>query len=240
MACLVRFYHLLDQLSDRICGTRVLAELKNYRGWPQRGVYFFFEPSELRSDSGEGLRVVRIGTHALTAGAKSTLIQRLRQHRGNASGDGNHRGSIFRLLIGQALLARNGSLHCPSWGVKGDKGKACRALGIDRDALDAVEGPVERAVSAHINAMPFIWLNVDDEPGRDSIRSIIEQNAIALLSNYEGPSIDPPSTGWLGLRSNRDLVRKSGLWNQRHVTETHDSAFLDVFESLVTKIENSQ
>ena len=66
-------------------------------------------------------RVVRIGTHALAAcGSRSTLRQRLGQHRGGASGRGNHRGSIFRLLVGQALLTRGGLPPCPSWGVKGD------------------------------------------------------------------------------------------------------------------------
>jgi hypothetical protein len=39
-------------------------------------------------------KTVRIST------GSPTLRQRLRQHRGPASGRGNHRGSIFRLLIG--------------------------------------------------------------------------------------------------------------------------------------------
>ena len=72
--------------------------------WPRRGVYFFFEPGESRSLSGTGSRIVRLGTHALANGSRSTLWQRLSQHRGNAKGDGgNHRGSIFRLLVGVAL-----------------------------------------------------------------------------------------------------------------------------------------
>jgi hypothetical protein len=32
--------------------------------WLQRGVYFFMEGGEHRTDSGEGLRIVRVGTHA--------------------------------------------------------------------------------------------------------------------------------------------------------------------------------
>ena len=30
------------------------------------------------------------------------------------------------------------------------------------------------------------------------MRGYIERNAIALLSNYGKPAIDPPSPGWLG------------------------------------------
>ncbi len=233
LADIVRFYELLDLLALRSGGPRTTNELNNYHDWPTRGVYFFFEPSEARRDSGAGMRVVRVGTHAVTAGSKSTLRQRLGQHRGSMSGGGNHRGSIFRHLIGQALLASGGLPPCNSWGVKNDKRKATEALQINRETLDTAEGPVELAVSKHIAAMPFLWLGIDDEPSRDSLRSVVEQNAIALLSNHERSEIDPPSGDWLGHYSNRNLVRESGLWNQQHVTESHDPDYLDMLESLV-------
>ena len=63
------------------------------------------EDGECRSDSGDGLRVVRVGTHALTSSSRTTLWKRLSQHKGQkASGGGNHRGSIFRLLVGSTVL----------------------------------------------------------------------------------------------------------------------------------------
>jgi hypothetical protein len=67
---------------------------------------------------------------------------------------------------------------------------------------------------------------VDDEPGPSSVRRAIERNSIALLSNHDRLSLDPPSPEWLGHSSDRLLVRHSGLWNQRHVDEAHDPAFL--------------
>jgi hypothetical protein len=49
--------------------------------------------------------IVRVGTHALETGSQTTLWKRLSQHRGQArSGSGNHRGSIFRLIVGTALI----------------------------------------------------------------------------------------------------------------------------------------
>jgi hypothetical protein len=36
--------------------------------WPRRGVYFFFENGEMRSETGTGPRVVRVGTHAMRSG----------------------------------------------------------------------------------------------------------------------------------------------------------------------------
>lgn len=230
---LVRFYALFDRLERRVGGTRTLASLGGFRDWPNRGVYFFFEPSEVRRDSGYGPRLVRVGTHALREESRSTLRQRLRQHRGHVSGGGNHRGSIFRLLIGQALLARGEFAHCKSWGVKGDAAKASVALGMSHEALAGAEAPVEQAVSHYIGIMPFLWLNIDDEPGPESLRGVIERNSIGLLSNHERTPLDRPSPQWLGHVSDRALVRRSGLWNQHHVEETHDPAFLDSFESMI-------
>ena len=229
------FYALLGQLTQRVGGVRTLASFGSFRDWPHRGVYLFFEHSEVRRDSGEGLRVVRVGTHALSAGSRSTLRQRLGQHRGVASGGGNHRGSIFRLLIGQALLAQGGLAHCNSWGVKGDTSKASAALSMSREALVIAEAPVEQAVTHYIAAMPFLWLDIDDDPGPDSLRRTIERNAIALLSNHGRTPLDSPSPRWLGHSSDRSLVRDSGLWNQRHVDETHDPVFLEVLEAIIAR-----
>lgn len=232
---MTRLYALLARLEKAVGGMRSLDGLGTSRNWPRRGVYFFFEPGELRSDSGTGLRLVRVGTHALAAGTRSTLHQRLRQHGGRSAGGGNHRGSIFRLLVGEALLARGSCPACNSWGRKGDIGKAAVLLGRSRTELSADEAPIELAVSAYLRAMPFLWLSVDDEPGPNSVRGVIERNTIALLSNLDRPPLDTPSAGWLGHESGREKVRRSGLWNQRHVDEAYDPAFLGVLEDAVSR-----
>jgi hypothetical protein len=233
LADLFRFYSLLHRLEKRVGGNRTLADLGRFRDWPKRGVYFFTEPFEVRRHSGTGPRVIRVGTHALADGSQSTLRQRLGQHRGKISGGGNHHGSIFRLLVGQALLAQGELAPCNSWGVKGDQAKASAVLGISTEALTEGEAPIEQAVSRHLANMTFLWLDIDDNPGPKSLRGIVERNAIALLSNYQRDPLDPPSPSWLGHFSDREVVPGSGLWNQRHAEETHDPAFLDVFEMLI-------
>ena len=96
-------------LEERIGGARRLADCSGWMSWPKRGVYFFMEGGETRTDSGTGPRVVRVGTHALIAGAATTLWKRLYQHRGPLrSGGGNHRGSVFRMIVGTALSNRDG------------------------------------------------------------------------------------------------------------------------------------
>jgi hypothetical protein len=227
-----RFYELLEAHSELQGGRTRLADMKMVL-LPQRGVYFFFDESELRQDSGDGPRIVRVGTHALTAGSKSTLRQRLAQHRGTKKSGGNHRGSIFRNLVGQAFLSRGVSGLCPSWGVANDLTKASSVLHIDRHSLVLCELPVEQYVSDYLAKLTFTFLNIDDEPGANSRRGLVEQNSIALLSNFERPALDTPSLSWLGNMSNRDLVAGSGLWNQRHVNETFNQTFLDYLESII-------
>jgi hypothetical protein len=226
---LVRFYHCLDTLERRIGGERRLCDCSGRLEWPRRGVYFFREEGEERSDSGSGLRIVRVGTHALKTGSGTKLWTRLSQHKGQTSTDGgNHRGSIFRLIVGAALATRHG-YDFPTWGggstAKGDVRKNELAL--------------EREVSRFIGQMPFLWLAIDDDAGPESLRGYVERNSIALLSNYEKPPLDPPSKDWLGCRSARERVRVSGLWNQNHVNESYGPAFLDRFEKLVAATERA-
>lgn len=222
----VSFYQLLDVLKTKIGGYQILSTCNGKMNWPRRGVYFFFEPGESRTNSGEGLRIVRVGTHALNTDASSTLWERLRQHRGQADGRGNHRGSIFRGLVGEALIERNIPNPLKSWRIGSHATAAAKELGIEKTAFENAETPIEKAVTAYIGSFPFLWLAIDDEPGRRSDRGTIERNSIALLSNFVGDTLDAPSKKWLGHSSKSESVRRSGLWNQQHVDEAYDPAFL--------------
>ena len=192
--------------------------------WPAQGVYFFFEAGESLTHSGNGLRVVRVGSHAVSSGSRTTLWKRLSQHRGVArTGGGSHRGSVFRLLVGTALMGRDPACRVKTWGVRAPDTKGFRAA----------ELALERRVSRVIGEMPLLWLRVDGPAGSTSRRGYIERNAIALLSNHDREPLDPPSDGWLDLDCPKGKVQRSGLWNQRHVEEAHDRAFLPAFERLV-------
>jgi hypothetical protein len=223
-----KFYEALSTLEMRIGGARRLNACHGRMDWPPRGVYFFFEPGELRRESGTGLRVVRVGTHALSEGSSSTLWGRLAQHRGSTTGGGNHRTSIFRLLVGEALAPRKG--YGPSsWGVKGSLKEAAAALGRSASDLRDDEAALESEASRYVGEMPFVWINVDDRASPESPRGFIERNSIALLSNAAGDLLDGPSSSWLGLSSSREAVRSSGLWNNNHVRDGYDSTFIGRF-----------
>jgi hypothetical protein len=221
---LTTFYSLLERLEKSIGGARSLADCSGRMKWPKRGVYFFRESGECRPDTGDGPRIVRVGTHALKTASGTKLWTRLSQHKGQlGTGGGNHRGSIFRLIVGAALITRDG-YDVPTWG-DGNSAKS---------DVRNVELGLECEVSQVIGRMPFLWLSLDDEAGPASRRGYIERNSIALLSNYNRPLIDPPSQDWLGRRCDRERVRNSGLWNSNHVDESHDPAFLDELAWLIS------
>lgn len=227
-ADLDRLYALLQELSTRLGGPRRLDSCHGRLDWPRRGVYFFFEPGEYRAD-GHTPRVVRVGTHAVSTGSQTTLWNRLSQHRGSNHGSGNHRGSIFRLHVGTALLnARHAEFAAmaPTWGRGSNAARS----------IEDVEVPLEAAVSRYIGAMPFLWLAVDDAPSPTSERHIVESTIIALLSNAARPPIDPPSPTWLGHHADRPAIRHSGLWNVSFVHAPYSPGGLIVLEARILAV----
>jgi len=221
------FYHLLEQLERRTGGRRRLGECHGRMSWPERGVYFFFEPGEMRDSVPAMPRVVRVGTHALVPRSRTTLWKRLSQHRGTISPKGgNHRGSIFRLLVGEAMINRDQSLEIGSWGQKSSAPRSVRLAERQHEAV----------VSDYLGAMTLLFVSVPDRAGPESARGVIERNAIALLSGYRNISQDLPSPGWLGRFSSRERVQKSGLWNNNHVDEEYDASFLELLEGLIRQM----
>lgn len=216
-----RFYQLLTRLEENVGGKQRLGDCDGYMDWPDRGVYFFFATDEQRTDS-DHLRLTRVGTHAVSEGSETSLWNRLRTHRGVLSGTyeggGNHRGSVFRKRVGEALVERH-DLHddYPKWGDGSSAGRDLR--------LEELE--MERRVSDHLRELPFLWVNIDDEPGPESGRVYLERNTIALVSNYVEDPVDVRAQGWLGHDSPSQKIRISGLWNVNHVDETYDPVFLD-------------
>jgi hypothetical protein len=231
MTDLKRFYALIERLATLPGQGRRLAESTGRMQWPSRGVYFFQEPGEYRKSAPGDPRIVRVGTHAVSTGAKSTLWSRLRAHRGGMDLGGNHRASIFRLHVGAALLERDKGTHgrLPTWSIGQSAPRGVRQAEADH----------ERRVSQYIGRMSVLWVDVPDDPGPNSRRSFIERNAIALLSNRLSPQ-DGPSESWLGRYSPRAEIRQSGLWNLNHVVGEADSVLMDELETAVELMRSSQ
>ena len=221
-------YRLLGELEVSVGQRRRLSDCTGASGWPAAGVYFFFEDGEVRTD-GTTPRVIRVGTHGLRQ-SRSTLWGRLSQHRGTVGGSrpggGNHRGSIFRLHVGEAILNRD---------IGHDAARATWAIGTNAPAaVRAAERDLEFAVSDVIGAMHVLWLPIDDPPSPASARGVVEAGAIALLSNLgSAVVVDPSSPTWLGRYANRPEIVDSGLWNVRHVRDTPSTRVLEVIDSWI-------
>ena len=227
---LERFYEQMNRLKTILRKYHYLQDCNGRMEWPKRGVYYFFEEEDYRHDSTQ-LRVVRVGTHAVSKGAKSTLWSRLRTHRGHMSQAGNHRGSVFRLLVGSALISRGDypASAVSMWGTGSSAGHDVRMN----------EKMVEIDVSRYIGSIPFLWVAVDDEPGPQSLRKYIEKNSIALLSNSVGCP-DCPSKTWLGFDCQNIKICESGLWNSDHIFDSYNPAFLDILEKYVSLMASSE
>ena len=206
----------LDRLYQIIANIRKAGETFELgdlgkRQLPNRGVYVFLDPNETSFRRKEP-RIVRIGTHAVSEGSKSTLKTRLRNHLGQESGGGNHRGSIFRLHVGRAMLeASGGHSALSSWGDGQDAPPEVRLLEQDH----------EQAVSAYLRKLEVFIIPADDKPSKDSLRAHLERQLIALYSeNFQ--TIDLLGKKWLGRFSPVESIVKSGLWNIRDVGAEYD------------------
>ena len=181
------------------------------RDVPMRGVYIFLDPAEPNFRR-EASRVVRIGTHAVSAGSQASLRGRLRSHLGPTNEIGNHRGSIFRLHVGRAMMeAGPGHAFLASWGQGQDAGAEIKALELAH----------EIAVSRYLRQLEVVLLAIGDEPSKDSMRARVEMQLIALFSDTMRP-IDQPTGEWLGLKSPVAPIRQTGLWNVRGVGEKYE------------------
>ncbi|MBT1159863.1 hypothetical protein J1C56_30415 [Aminobacter anthyllidis] len=212
-----------ERIADRVFSFRELSS----RSVPKRGVYIFLDGAE-RNFRGAGFRVVRIGTHAVSAGSQASLRGRLRNHLGPSSQIGNHRGSIFRLHIGIAMLeAGPGHGSLATWGEGQDA----------RPEVKSLEIAHELAVSRYLQDLEVVLLEVDDEPSKESLRAKVEMQLIALFSESMR-TIDCPGPDWLGLKSPVAQIRQSGLWNIRGIGGKYDPAAAGSVASIFRGLNN--
>lgn len=217
------FYRLMQQLWIAQSGGRRIDQASGRQDWPARGVYFVLSGHILRRERMP--RIVRVGTHAVSRGSKTTLWDRLSTHRGTSVGGGSHRSSIFRLHVGRAWGRYDESEAWPESWAQGQSAPADIRSG---------EESLERKVSAIIGAMQVIWLDIDDEPGPASERAYIERNAIGLLSRL-GLLQTKSKSAWLGDYSSDWRIAASGLWNLNHLFRRPDPDFIERLTSAVER-----
>lgn len=221
---MARFSRALHRLWLGQAGGRRIAETHGKQLWPAKGLYFILEPT-YGLNGGRMPRVVRVGTHAVSAGSKTSLWNRLSTHRGTSSGGGSHRSSIFRLHVGRAVMCEESDTAWPRSWAEGQTAPA---------DIRANETGLEQRVSQIIGQFAVLWLDVDDASGPESERAYLERNTIGLLSRA-GLLTPASRLAWLGRLSPDWRIAVSGLWNLNHVFRRIDNDFLDRLDAAIDR-----
>lgn len=190
-----------------------------------RGVYFFFEPGEFRTNSPEP-RIVRVGSHQSD---KSTVESRIAREHAQDWGR-----SVFRRHIGSALIRRGdfdlgaNAADRDAWAVRWYGQVNNWPAHTDPARLHPRLHALQPKVTDRIRSMSVIWVPVAERAARLEL----ERQCIRLLSNFRraGNPFDRPSDTWLGHFALSPKVRASGLWNHQHVAKEHEPGFLSSFE----------
>jgi hypothetical protein len=158
---IVRSYEMFAHLAKNM-GLHPLRDILAEE-LPKQGVYFFFDDDEPTKFSATVPRLVRVGTHGVSAGSVATLRNRLRTHLGTRAGVGNHRASVFRLHVGRAIIERDRlQERYPNWG----KGQSA-----SKDITE-LEAPLESKVSEYIGNLRVLFIPVLDTAGTGSMPGI--------------------------------------------------------------------
>lgn len=160
---------------------------------PKNGIYILFENGEFGHSSN---RIVRIGTHT----GNNQLRSRLNQHFMNENKD----RSIFRKNIGRALLYSDEDPFLKQWNLDLTTKKAKE---LYSDSVDFVkQEETEKRVTKYIqDNFSFVVFQLEDKEER----LYLESKIISTVSRCEECK---PSQQWLGLKSPKEKIRKSGLW----------------------------
>jgi hypothetical protein len=218
-----RSYGMFAHLASSM-GLRPLRDILG-EDIPKQGVYFFFDDGEPTKFSTAVPRLVRVGTHGVSAGSVATLRNRLRTHLGTRAGAGNHRASVFRLHVGRAIIERDGlQQRYPNWG----KGQSAA-----KDITE-LEAPLESKVSEYISNLRVLFIPVLDTAGTGSMRALMERQFISMFTENLC-AIEESSPSWLGRFSDKPSIRDSGLWNVRDVGSEYDLKFIPLLGGLLKR-----
>lgn len=160
---------------------------------PRNGIYILFE----RGENGHSCeRIVRVGTHT----GRNQLPSRLQQHFLKENKD----RSIFRKNIGRAMLVRDKDPFLTAWEHDLTSRSARTAYSSTLDLVKLKE--VEKWVSAYIQSN-FSFAVIEIPNKEERLR--LESKIISTVSLCDECG---PSGNWLGLKSPKEKICKSGLW----------------------------
>ena len=138
---------------------------------------------------------------------------------------GNHRASVFRLHVGEAIIRRdNLRARFPEWG---------KNQNAERPIVEG-ERELEGLVTSYISRLQLQCIEVTDRASKNSARSTIEKSSIALFTERLVP-VEPPSSSWLGLHSAHESIVRTGLWNVRDTGKKADFQVIELISNRLSQ-----
>lgn len=203
------FYGLMSRLSGRIGGPHPLPSFTSVVSPGEKGVYFIFEPGETR-DGSDCLRVVRVGTHGLTARSRSTIWTRLFEH---LMFNGR---SVFRGHVKGALLKRD-----------------CKSK------QDPKHGN-SRRISEYIGNMLFLWVKVDGTNGHAMRKKIERKSIALLSNRKREPIDESSSCWLGRSATNHAVKKSGMWNVHYTKNEKYGSDFLSVLKTYIDNTNRSE
>jgi len=209
---------------------RILEELHEHSSpestLPRNGLYFFYEDGEICAHTGKP-RIVRVGNHPRS---QDRLITRLREHYGEIDYPEKKNGSVFRRLLGGAILRRRNPNHpclLPSPGEGHWEKQGGRTCELCR--------PLENEVTELLKT-DFRFRCIEIIPMNQ--RNEMERKLIATLARCHECG---PSETWLGRWTYSEKVQRSGMWNSEYVDDAYEMTMSDLeeMEKAVKKLSAS-
>ena len=198
------FYRLLVRLEKRVGGKRTLDEFSTGIGPPMKGVYFFFEPNEYRSNDSAELRVVRVGTHT---GQTSTAWTRLFEHKID------YGRSVFRDHVRAALRNRTKQRSAVSYHLEQFVSRYIGKMPFLWVKID--EAKSRKFIERNAVALLSNWCK----------RGLIDPPSKCWLGQHR---YDPSRTDLSSQKLlNNRKVASSGLWNVQYVGNRYCTNFLE-------------
>ncbi len=181
---------------------------------PLNGIYFLFEKGE--TSHGQD-RIVRVGTHT----GDKRLRPRLKEHFIKENKD----RSIFRKNIGRAFLNEHNDPFLKCWDLKltTRKARAEHSTQIDFDYQNRLEKKISQYIRDNFS---FSVLEVQNKEDRLEFES-------KLISTISWCEDCKPSDNWLGNKSPKEKIVRSGLWLVNELYKTpFDADGMERFKSL--------
>ena len=182
-----------EMLHEIVAKGKIFTGQSDFTQLPTNGIYVMFEKGEIYCGMN---KIVRIGTHR----GDNQLHSRMRKHFLQENKD----RSIFRKNIGRCFINEDNPDYLKIWDY--DMTKKAMRMAHQNEVNESYERKMEKRITQYIcNNVSFVVFEIQNKYDRLEYES-------RLIGTVSKSKDCKPSLGWLGSKSPKAKIRKSGLW----------------------------